>query len=144
MMTRRNLFAGIATAAGMALTGAPAAEAATKRTFLDIVRDPDAVTVFQGLDDPRALRRTHGGWDAAGVRVHIEAAKDARIALLAPRVHVTQLHVRWHMPVSSDLFVLGDAWERSTAICRGNRSLRSALCRGISSRRMEPRSTDTA
>lgn len=114
MISRRNLLAGLTTASGMALTGAPAiARSAPKSTFLDVIREPDRVTAFQGLDDPRALRRTSSGWDARGVRVRLEATQTLRAELRAPAIHATHIHLRWNMPVSPGVLALGDAWERS-------------------------------
>jgi alpha-galactosidase len=117
-ITRRNLIAGLAASGlGAAATAAfPEKGLAAERpvTFLEILRQPDSVTAFLGLDRAISLVRSGGQWEGGGVRVVTESEpKSLAIRLSAPAVQPTHLHLRWNAAVSGDLLVLGDAWERS-------------------------------
>jgi alpha-galactosidase len=121
-ITRRELIAGLA-CSGLGLpTGAAAARQSVGRrspgergrTFLQIIRQPDSVTVFQGLDRPVQLSRLAAQWEDRGVRLRNEVGRDGlRIYVSAPGIHPTHLRLRWNMAVAGGLLVLGDQWERS-------------------------------
>ena len=82
--------------------------------LLDLLRVPDAVIVYTSLRDPHPLERTAGSWHGAGVSVETSVESSGlAITLVAPRVAVERIHLRWRMPVDAQLLILGDAWERS-------------------------------
>jgi alpha-galactosidase len=114
-LTRRRVVAGLATS-GLLAGAAAARPAATalRTTFLDVMRDPDTVTAYDGLDRPRKLARGASGWTAPGIRVRTEPLeRTVAVYLYAPGSAPTHVHFRWNMRVSESLLVLGDTWERS-------------------------------
>ena len=108
---------------------APQAEAASNRraggksprpsSFLDLLRIPDAVKVFERFQQTApsgitALARRGEQW--AAKRVEVESRLDGNalvLTLQAPSTSIVLVHVRWRVEVVPQLQVLGDAWERS-------------------------------
>jgi alpha-galactosidase len=65
-------------------------------------------------DGDRTLRRGPGGrWTNDAVAVTTDARHGAlHVALSAPTVAVTRVHVRWRGRMADARLILGDAWER--------------------------------
>lgn len=118
-ITRRELIAGIASSGVAAVPGARFAHAAPapcneNTGFIDILRLPDSVTAFSGLDQPVSLQRSGNQWGGAGLQVAtVPASESLSVTLAAPSARPTHLHLRWNTAVGSGLLILGDAWERS-------------------------------
>jgi len=119
LITRRGLLAGLA-CSGMAAPAAnlfavaPAPSTNRQTEFLDILRVPDSVTAFSGLNQSINLRRSTDRWENRDIRVTTtvhNASVDVRIA--ASDTELTHIRLRWTVPVSAGQVVLGDAWERS-------------------------------
>jgi len=103
--------------AGQAETNRTARRAA-RSTFLDLMREPDGVRAFAGLEQPMRLERSASGWQGARrVTVTASVAHEnggtLKIQLASPELEVTHVHLRWNTAVAANLKVLGDAWERS-------------------------------
>ncbi|HEX5475852.1 MAG TPA: hypothetical protein VFX12_14425 [Vicinamibacterales bacterium] len=101
---------------GLSLPGVGGARAARppappRAGFLDIRRQPDAVTANTEAGD-RRLSLAGGVWRGDAVVVTIEGPAALRVRLAAPGVAVTRLHLRWRGPTAVVRLVLGDAWER--------------------------------
>lgn len=117
--TRRNflLQAGAAIgAAGFRAGPAVAQQAHSVRTstYLDLLRQPDAVFAYPALDHALTLVRTGPDW--RGDSVHVEVTEQQRalsIQVACPDPRLSYLHFRWRAEVTSTLVFLGDAWERS-------------------------------
>ena len=115
----RRAFLGRATAAGAAslpiMAGAQARPAnPPSSSTLNLLRPPDRITGYCGLEDPFPLNRTFQRW--TGRSVQVEAAPgvaELPILVSAPNDALTHLHLRWSEAVSNQLLCLGDAWERS-------------------------------
>jgi alpha-galactosidase len=89
-------------------------ESSSSRHFLDLLRGPDQVTAFSGLENPFALSRSGIRWTRNSVEVQAGSrGKDLPILVSAPQDALTHLHLRWNATVSSSLLCMGDAWERS-------------------------------
>jgi alpha-galactosidase len=121
-VTRRSFLGHVAavTAAGAAASSVHSQSASLGRSteraspLLDILRVPDKVTVFSGLDHPVALTRSANAWQGNDAQVEFapEAAQMA-IAITSPSLALTHVHLRWVADVDSRLCCLGDHWERS-------------------------------
>jgi alpha-galactosidase len=118
--TRRAVLRGIGAfaCAGAASTysGTAGAQETSSNpiTFLQILRQPDAVTAFAEETGPIALSRAGTTWTAREVRLTVEEKNESlQLALTASSTPLTRLHLRWRLAVSSGQQVLGDAWERS-------------------------------
>ena len=83
-------------------------------TFLELLRLPDTVTAYTGSDTGVPLARSGSAWSARGLTVNTEVgSSELSTTITAPGNALERVHLRWRMPVSADLLVLGDAWERS-------------------------------
>jgi alpha-galactosidase len=119
-ITRRGLVTGLASSGIAAAFGsnllhaaAPASED-LPTSFIDILRTPDSVTAFLGLNDSVKLGRSSDEWSGRGIRVSTTPdAASLAIRVAAPDSQITHVLVRWNAKVVSDLLILGDAWERS-------------------------------
>lgn len=121
LLTRRKFAASLASS-GFALIPSPSEAVGRSRggpstaskSFLEIARPPDSVTVFLGLDEPLRLTRAGEQWQAKGVRIR-HAVRDNGVAvyLSAAGLNPTQVHHRWNIAVPGGLLVSGDHWERS-------------------------------
>ncbi len=97
-----------------AVTGAPAFAAAKPSSYFELLRLPDRVVVFAGLDQRIDVAKSGSRWQARGVEVEtIPAAAKLAIRVSAPGVALTHVHVRWDIAVDASLRFLGDHWERS-------------------------------
>lgn len=84
-------------------------------SYVELIRVPDAVSV---ATDPGGLATAapaeEGRFAVAGVEVVTEANGGAlSVRLVAPKVPVMQIRLRWRGDLSSWRQVLGDHWERS-------------------------------
>ncbi|WP_348260595.1 hypothetical protein P8935_12360 [Telmatobacter sp. DSM 110680] len=83
-------------------------------TLLDILRVPDRVSAFTGIDHPVTLARSANAWQGNGVQVEFAPdAKQMPITITSPSLALTHMHLRWSVDVDSRLRCLGDHWERS-------------------------------
>jgi alpha-galactosidase len=121
----RRAFLGRSTAAGAAALVLPAtAQAQDVRvrsvgstrgsSYVDLLRVPDRITAYCGLDDSFALSGGGEHWTGRSVELTTTPANgEVGIRLLSPKDALTHLHLRWAAPVSTSVLCLGDAWERS-------------------------------
>jgi alpha-galactosidase len=117
MITRRSFLSQTA-ATGLIASSesfATAPNGATpESTYIDLIRTPDIITAFSGLDDRIALERS--GQRFAGKDVIVSTSlqeQECAISLSAPTIALTHIHIRWQSKVSPKLVFLGDQWERS-------------------------------
>ncbi|GAB3919819.1 hypothetical protein GCM10027613_24750 [Microlunatus endophyticus] len=76
---------------------------------------PDATFVVRDhAAGPESARPTQTGFAAGAVRVDLTpTCGDLEIAIEAPGVELSQVALRWHIPIPESRLILGDAWERS-------------------------------
>jgi alpha-galactosidase len=85
-----------------------------KNDYLNVIRSPNRITAYSGLEDSFALSRDGERWTGRSVAVNAALANDElAIFLTAPKDALTHLHLRWSVSASNSLLCLGDAWERS-------------------------------
>ena len=121
MISRRTFLGQTVATSAIAATGvASGAMAETTglagRTsdFVDLIRTPDSVTAFSGIDNPLPLSRSANNFTAKDVAVAVdEQATELSVRLIAPTSALTHLHLRWLVRVDPALICLGDHWERS-------------------------------
>jgi alpha-galactosidase len=83
-------------------------------TYIDLLRVPDAVAAFSGLNGRIDLPYSGGNFAAKDVAVRVDLrAGESRVLLVAPSTALTHVHLRWRCKVSPTLLCLGDHWERS-------------------------------
>jgi len=83
-------------------------------SFVEILRRPDSVSAFSGLDNPLPLHLDGSSFAARDVAVHVDVrTSELHIRLTATKTAPTHLHVRWLASVNPKLVCLGDHWERS-------------------------------
>jgi alpha-galactosidase len=83
-------------------------------TFLELLRPPDRITAYCGLEDSFLLNQAGERWTGRSVALATTPAKDElAVQVSAPKDALTHLHLRWSAPPSNSLLCLGDAWERS-------------------------------
>ena len=83
-------------------------------TYLDLLRVPDRITAYCGLEDSFSLVRSGERWTGRSVVLTTSPSSDElAVSLSAPKDALTHLHLRWSASVSNSLLCLGDAWERS-------------------------------
>src|SRR5580698_5163605 len=109
-----------ASSSGLALNAhAAPSQSSRPSSFLDLIRTPDSVTVFESFQGPLpagAIRLQRHGENWTGGQVAVESKVDRGalvLTLQAPSAPVALVHVRWHANPSPRLKILGDAWERS-------------------------------
>ena len=118
-VTRRNFLYAALSTAGVASLPAGAEQPSSRAlssTYLNLLRPPDHVTAYADLQQPLKLDSSSAGehWRGSGVEVDsIVSAQSVAITVASPQVELRYVHLRWQMTVSTDLLVLGDAWERS-------------------------------
>jgi alpha-galactosidase len=118
--TRRELVAGLSRsgvatlAAGLSVPTEIARPGDEAGTFVQILRVPDLVTGFCGLDQPIPLSRSGAHWAGAGLQVTTDpSGEDLKITIAATTSRPTHVHLRWRAAVDPEVLVLNDAWERS-------------------------------
>jgi alpha-galactosidase len=118
----RRAFLERATAAGAGAVALPLSAGAGSRSaaagrpssHVELLRVPDRITAYCGLADSFSLSRNGERWTGRSVAVTTAAVnEEMAIGLSAPKDALTHLHLRWAVSVSTSLFCLGDAWERS-------------------------------
>ncbi|MEO8620642.1 MAG: glycoside hydrolase family 36 protein [bacterium] len=125
-MTSRRQFLqqSAASAVGIALPAIALAEsypasvtqdhASPPRSFLDLKRAPDSVTVEAATGSQRLTAARGGRWNGtAGLSVTTLVTPNAlRVDLSSPTTAVKRLHLRWRGKLDTTRLLLGDAWER--------------------------------
>jgi len=115
LLTRRSFLgkAAVSSIVG-AIPVAPAFAAAKSSTYLELLRPPDRVTAYAGLERRTDLSRSGSRWQSSGIEVETSAsASRVTVRLSAPGVALTHVHLRWAIAVNAGLRFLGDHWERS-------------------------------
>lgn len=120
-ISRRNFIAGLAYSAITASSGAETLVPSRTResdrrpaAFIDILRNPDSVTVFCGLDQRAQLSSSGTRWSSQGLLVITAPEHDhLSITVSATDVYPTHIQLRWRADIDPNLLVLNDAWERS-------------------------------
>jgi alpha-galactosidase len=114
-VTRRS-FLGRAAASSLlgAVAGAPALAEGKSSTYFELLRPPDHIAAYAGLENRSALTQSGSRWQARGIEVEA-APGTARmpIHVSAPGAALTHVHLRWSLAVDAGLRFLGDHWERS-------------------------------
>src|SRR5215469_5269256 len=87
-------------------------------SYLDILRCPDLLIAYSGLNTRMRLARSGDRWSQHDVLVQTKVipgitTSELSIRLNSPRTLLTHLHLRWNLRVVAGLRILGDAWERS-------------------------------
>ncbi len=81
---------------------------------MEVLRSPDSVTAFSGIESRMTLDPSGNHFTARDVAVSIQKQETAlSVNLSAPTSELTHLHLRWLAPVNTTLICLGDQWERS-------------------------------
>jgi alpha-galactosidase len=125
--TSRRTFVGLAAAACGALvtpqktravSSGPVHPAPGSSSYLDILRPPDLLIAYSGLETRMPLARSGDHWGTRDIEVQTTvtpgiAAVELPIHLSSPHTNLTHLHLRWSLKAATGLRVLGDAWERS-------------------------------
>jgi alpha-galactosidase len=118
-VSRRTVLRGISAVACAGVTATPSSTRASETTtssstFLQLIRQPDAITAFAEDPDSIALRRSGTTWTAQDIRVLVDEKNESlHLNLTAPSTPLVRLHLRWKLAVAAGLQALGDAWERS-------------------------------
>src|SRR4051794_22177949 len=101
-MTRRDLVKGATAtlAVGATLSSSPVGFAEKtdpgSTAPYDILRSPDNVTVFSGLDKPLELRRSSAEWRAGDTVIDLrEHGAQVDLSLSAPSLRPTHVRLRW-------------------------------------------------
>jgi alpha-galactosidase len=122
--TRRSFLRGVAAVGGTLLaspqSGDSGAEVAPEREddagSGGILRQPDAIIAWSGLQSSFPLSRQNDQWSKSGILVALSADASGgewTIRLASPTTALSHLHLRWNLRLPQDLRCLGDAWERS-------------------------------
>lgn len=120
-VNRRNFLQAALTTAGVAVLPSSVVAAqcrgtGAESTFLHLLRSPSRVTAFLNLQQPLHLEASSDGqrWSGGDLGVDtVVSAQSVVITISAPKTELRYVRLRWQMKVSTDLLVLGDAWERS-------------------------------
>src|SRR5271170_1113248 len=81
---------------------------------LDLLRPPESITAYSGLEDRFSLSHSAQRWTGRSVEVEISPLNDELpLSVSTAKDSLTHLHLRWNEAVSTSLLCLGDAWERS-------------------------------
>ena len=125
--TSRRTFVGLAAAAcgavvtpqtTRAVSSGPVHPASGSSSYLDILRPPDLLIAYSGLETRMSLARSGDHWGTRDIGVQTTvtpgiASAELSIQLNSPHTNLTHLHLRWNLKAAAGLRVLGDAWERS-------------------------------
>lgn len=113
-LNRRDLILGVTSAASLAAMPLRAQSVKPSLPFADLREAPAQVTCFTGLDNARTLTRSDSEWRSGELVVALKnSPTGVIISLAAPDLAVTYLRLRWQVQHPENIFVLGDAWERS-------------------------------
>ena len=117
MVSRRSFLTRTAAAGLIASSDALAAAskaAIPESTYIELLRLPDTVAAFSGLDRAIALARSGQQFSSKDVVVGINVTEnECAISLTAPTTALTHVRLRWQARVNAELRFLGDHWERS-------------------------------
>jgi alpha-galactosidase len=82
-------------------------------SFVDLLRQPNAVIVQTASGDQRLRSAAGGRWDATGLSVRVVERSDAlRVELAAATLGIKRIGLRWTARLDATRLLLGDAWER--------------------------------
>ena len=122
-VTRRSFISGSLGVAALSMSGSLSLQgqsptqtpkAPGSPSFLEILRVPDSVVAYAGLEHRVPLSRTDTTWQASGVEVAFELRDgEMPIHISAPGLEPTHVHLRWSMGFAQPVLCLGDHWERS-------------------------------
>ena len=121
MISRREFLQGASVAAGVSMPWSAirrervaALQTSAPRTFLDLIRPPDSVSVQTTTTAERALRLSgQDRWEDAGVVVATSPLQGSlRVQLSSPSSAVRRLRLRWRGRLDAVRQLMGDAWER--------------------------------
>ena len=111
MTSRRSILVGALTTVGSAhafKTSEP-----IRSRFLNIQRTPDYADAYAS-GQRIALTRSDSRWTASGISITAAPhSSGLPIVLSAPGIEPERIHLRWHVQISGEPLLLGDAWERS-------------------------------
>jgi alpha-galactosidase len=120
MITRRRFIqSGAATSSLLAAPSTLSATTPKQKSpiGLNILRHPDFVSARFAMKDVRSMQRQGETWTCDGAQMIATVEYVSGHQQLPVKVEstggVTFLHLRWAGKTREDLFVLGDAWERS-------------------------------
>ena len=105
----RRKFLGKAVATGVGTVAVRSAHAANdglssnrKSSFVDLLREPDLVNAFSGMDEGIRLERSGKEFGGRGILVETQKSEsELQITLSSPRVSLTHLHLRWRASVDA-------------------------------------------
>jgi alpha-galactosidase len=87
---------------------------AQSASIVDVLRMPDSVAAFSGLDHRVALKPASGNFKGNDISVSFDrVASELRVRITAPATALTHVHMRWLQPTPATMLCLGDHWERS-------------------------------
>jgi len=121
-VSRRSFLGGVIAASAAGATANPIrsqsaqphSSAEPGAPLLDILRVPDRVTAFAGLDHSATLTRAARAWQGNGIEIDFDPdGRQMPIAISSPSLALSHVHLRWISGVGSRLRCLGDHWERS-------------------------------
>src|SRR5262245_12411810 len=82
--------------------------------FIDVRREPDAVTIVTEDSAVSATRAGAGRWHAPGMNLRtIPKTEALAVTLAAPNTGIKQIRLRWKGTTRAWKSILGDHWERS-------------------------------
>ena len=114
-MTSRRQFLqqGSETLLAAALPAPLLIQGRASRTFINLLRGPDAAWVHSTSGDQQLQRAGDERLVGKGIEIRtIRVPGALRMELSAPAVGVTRIGMRWRMADASTRLILGDAWER--------------------------------
>ena len=116
MVTRRSFLGQFAATSFVAQTNLLQSTSSTPdgSTYVELLRPPDNVCVFSGLDRPVRLEKSGERFSAGDISITARPSRGGlSIRVLADKTALTHACLRWHGQVSPKLLFLGDQWERS-------------------------------
>jgi len=81
-----------------------------------ILRQPDALIAYAGLEAPCPLKPHGDAWSSKGILVEFDldpSSNEQLIRLTSQATALSHLHLRWNVRNQGEIRCLGDAWERS-------------------------------
>ncbi|MGA7858442.1 MAG: hypothetical protein WCA11_10975 [Terracidiphilus sp.] len=121
MISRRSFLSQSAATSALIATGVNSVAVAQAKgrnahtsTFVELLRTPDAVTAFAGIDNRMTLDRSGGNFAVRDIVVAItEHHAELDVTIASPTTALTHVQLRWLVQVDPALICLGDHWERS-------------------------------
>jgi alpha-galactosidase len=113
-LNRRDLIFGATSAVSLTVMPLRGESVKPRLPFADFREPPAQITAFAGLDNARVLTRSANEWRSGDLVVTLESIRSGiAVSVGAPALELTHLRLRWQIQHPEDIFVLGDAWERS-------------------------------